>query len=106
MDIEPERVDSETIVVLLHLRKLLKELRETGREVETKLITEVLDSSNRELAEHAGVNNFIISNHMVSMILCRSVKKTTFSMPMTISSPRSARKSTSSRRDYTSTNFP
>ncbi len=71
MDIEPERIDSETIVVLLHLRKLLKELRDTGREVETKLITEVLDSSNRELVSHAGVNDFIISNRMVSMIFAQ-----------------------------------
>lgn len=71
MDIDPERIDSETIVVLLHLRKLLKELRETGREVETKLITEVLDSSNRELVSHAGVNDFIISNRMVSMIFAQ-----------------------------------
>lgn len=71
MDIDPERIDSETIVVVLHLRKLLKELRETGREVETKLITEVLDSSNRELVSHAGVNDFIISNRMVSMIFAQ-----------------------------------
>lgn len=71
MDIDPERIDSETIVVLLHLRKLLKELRDTGSEVETKLITEVLDSSNRELVSHAGVNDFIISNRMVSMIFAQ-----------------------------------
>ena len=71
MDIDLERIDSETIVVLLHLRKLLKELRDTGSEVETKLITEVLDSSNRELVSHAGVNDFIISNRMVSMIFAQ-----------------------------------
>jgi hypothetical protein len=71
VDVDPERIDSETIVVLLHLRKLLKQIRDTGRDVETKLITEVLDSSNRELVSHAGVNDFIISNRMVSMIFAQ-----------------------------------
>ena len=46
MDSEPERIDSETIVVLLHLRKLQKVLTDAGKIVETKLITEVLESAN------------------------------------------------------------
>lgn len=71
MDSEAERIDSETIVVLLHLRKLQKALTEAGKIVETKLITEVLESSNRELVAHAGVNDFIISNRMVSMIFAQ-----------------------------------
>lgn len=71
MDSEPERIDSETIVVLLHLRKLQKALTDAGKTVETKLITEVLNSSNRELVAHAGVNDFIISNRMVSMIFAQ-----------------------------------
>ena len=68
LDSEPERIDSETIVVLLHLRKLQKALADAGRIVDTKLVTEVLESANRELVAHAGVNDFIISNRMVSMI--------------------------------------
>ena len=71
MDAEPERIDSETIVVLLHLRKLQKALADAGRIVDTKLITEVLESANRELVAHAGVNDFIISNRMVSMIFAQ-----------------------------------
>ena len=71
MDSEPERIDSETIVVLLHLRKLQKVLTDVGKIVETKLITEVLESANRELVAHAGVNDFIISNRMVSMIFAQ-----------------------------------
>jgi hypothetical protein len=67
----PERVDSETIIVLLHLRKLQREAQEAGRKVETKIITEVLDSSNQELITRAGVNDFIISNRMVSMIFAQ-----------------------------------
>ncbi len=71
LDAEPERIDSETIVVLLHLRKQLKTLSEAGTRVSTKLITEILDSSNRELVSHAGVDDFIISNRMVSMLFAQ-----------------------------------
>ncbi|HJS73498.1 MAG TPA: hypothetical protein VJ921_04365, partial [Vicinamibacteria bacterium] len=71
LDAEPERIDSETIVVLLHLRKQLKALSEKGTRVSTKLITEILDSSNRDLVSHAGVDDFIISNRMVSMLFAQ-----------------------------------
>lgn len=71
LESDAERIDSETIVVLLHLRKLLKALSESGRSVETKLITEVLNSENQELVAHAGVNDFIISNRMVSMVFAQ-----------------------------------
>jgi hypothetical protein len=71
LDAEPERIDSETIVVLLHLRKQLKALTDAGTKVSTKLITEILDSSNRDLISHAGVDDFIISNRMVSMIFAQ-----------------------------------
>jgi hypothetical protein len=71
LDAEPERIDSETIVVLLHLRKQLKALTEAGTRVATKLITEILDSANRDLVSHAGVDDFIISNRMVSMLFAQ-----------------------------------
>jgi hypothetical protein len=71
LDAEPERIDSETIVVLLHLRKQLKALAEAGKKVQTKLITEILDSANRDLVSHAGVDDFIISNRMVSMLFAQ-----------------------------------
>ena len=70
-ELSPERVDSETIIVLLHLRKLLKEAVAQGREITTKIITEVLDSRNQELISRAGVNDFIISNRMVSMVFAQ-----------------------------------
>jgi hypothetical protein len=71
LDAEPERIDSETIVVLLHLRKQLKALTDAGTRVQTKLITEILDSANRDLVSHAGVDDFIISNRMVSMLFAQ-----------------------------------
>ncbi|MHC4608672.1 MAG: CASTOR/POLLUX-related putative ion channel, partial [Planctomycetota bacterium] len=37
----------------------------------TKLITEVMSSENQELISRAGVNDFIISNRLVSMMLAQ-----------------------------------
>jgi len=70
-EMDAERVDAETIIVLLHLRKLVAEAKADGRPVSTKLITEVLDSANQELISRAGVNDFIISNRMVSMMFAQ-----------------------------------
>jgi hypothetical protein len=69
--LDAERVDAETIIVLLHLRKLLREAGDADRSVDTQLITEVLDSSNQALISRAGVNDFIISNRMVSMMFAQ-----------------------------------
>lgn len=62
-----ERVDSESIMVLLHLRRLK---RERGGS-HTKIITEVLDSANQDLINRAGVDDFIISDRLVSMLFAQ-----------------------------------
>ena len=67
----PERTDSETIVILLLLRKIMESNpREEGRSP-TKLITEILESENQSLVAHAGVNDFIISNRFISMLVAQ-----------------------------------
>ena len=66
-----ERIDSETIVVLLLLRHLKKSIESEGGKVKTKVVTEVLDSNNQALIHQAGVNDFIISNRLVSMLLAQ-----------------------------------
>ncbi len=55
--------DSETILILLLLRQLLAE---TGSD--TKLITEILESSHSALVRHVGGHDFIVSNQLVSTI--------------------------------------
>ncbi len=70
-EVDAERTDSETIVVLLHLRRMAKARREQGLPLNTKIITEVLDSANQDLISRAGVNDFLISNRMVSMIFAQ-----------------------------------
>lgn len=66
-----ERIDSETIVVLLLLRQMRHSVEAAGGKVKTKIVTEVLDSSNRGLIHQAGVNDSIISNQLVSMLLAQ-----------------------------------
>lgn len=68
-DGDTERADSETIVILLLLRKIFADHPEES--ASTKLITEVLDSVNQDLVSHAGVHDFIISNRYVSMLLAQ-----------------------------------
>src|SRR5690606_16064954 len=77
-DADDERMDSETIVILLLLRTIFREMTQ-GRSAAkhevnghtTKLITEVLNSENQELVARAGVNDFIISNRFISMLLAQ-----------------------------------
>jgi hypothetical protein len=68
-DAAPERVDSETIIILLLLRSILAQHPEAQRK--TRLITEVQDSENQELISRAGVNDFVISNRLVSKIFAQ-----------------------------------
>ncbi|MDQ3032487.1 MAG: hypothetical protein M3Y87_08735 [Myxococcota bacterium] len=68
-ELAPERVDSESIVVLLHLRSI-RRVAGAG-ERRTKIVTEVLESGNQELVSKAGVDDVIISNRMVSMIFAQ-----------------------------------
>jgi hypothetical protein len=68
---DAERTDAETIVLLLHLRRMQRERAEKGLPVGTKILTEVLDSQNQDLICRAGVNDFLISSRMVSMIFAQ-----------------------------------
>jgi Trk K+ transport system NAD-binding subunit len=66
---DSERTDSETIIILLLLRSIFEaNPEESGR---TALITEVMDSDNQELISKAGVNDFIVSNRLVSNMLAQ-----------------------------------
>ncbi len=66
---DQNRTDSETIVILLLLRAIFEE--QPNRNIETRLITEILDSENQLLVHDTGVKDFIISNRLVSMILAQ-----------------------------------
>ncbi len=69
---DTEKLDSTTITTLLLIRQLFREYENnTGKKVETKLVTEVMNSSNLELVARTGVNDSIISGQMVSKILAQ-----------------------------------
>jgi len=70
VELPAERIDAESIMVLLHLRALTREAAAT-RKVETRIITEVLESGNQDLMSHAGANDFIVSDRLVSMIVAQ-----------------------------------
>ncbi|MBW1873669.1 MAG: hypothetical protein JRJ19_16495, partial [Deltaproteobacteria bacterium] len=64
-----ERTDSETLVILLLLRKILRD--SAVMKLSTKIITQVLNSENQELITQTNVDDFIISNKMITMILAQ-----------------------------------
>ncbi|MBN2444214.1 MAG: hypothetical protein JXJ04_22815 [Spirochaetales bacterium] len=68
-DYTPEKVDSDTMLILLLLREIRKQ---TGiHEIQTKIITQVLNSENQELIEKTNVDDFIISNKMITKIIAQ-----------------------------------
>jgi len=61
---EMQQADAKTLITLLHLRNIA-ELRETKLNV----VSEMLDTKNRDLATVTEVDDFIISDDMVSLII-------------------------------------
>ncbi len=59
-----QEADARTLVTLLHLRDIA-----TRDETPFSIVSEMLDLRNRELAEVAGVDDFIISEHLVSLMM-------------------------------------
>ena len=64
---QADKIDSDTLIILLLLRKIKSELPE-GR---TKIITQVLNSDNQEIITQTDVDDFIISNKLITMILAQ-----------------------------------
>lgn len=68
-DYSPERIDSDTLVILLLLRQLQKEQAVPGGRA--KIITQVLNSDNQDLVKQSNVDDFIISNKLITRILAQ-----------------------------------
>ncbi len=60
-----DKIDSDTLIILLLLRKVIKE--EDG----IHIITQVLNSENQEIITQTNVDDFIISNKLITMILAQ-----------------------------------
>ncbi len=61
-----DRVDSNTILVLLMLQKINLKLNK-----KTKIVTQILNSANQELMTQTKVDDFLMSNKMTTMILAQ-----------------------------------
>jgi voltage-gated potassium channel Kch len=62
--LEPQEADAKTLVTLLHLRDMSER-----DETPFSIVSEMLDLRNRELAEATQVDDFIVSEHLVSLMM-------------------------------------
>ncbi|MDQ4127157.1 MAG: NAD-binding protein [Actinomycetota bacterium] len=58
--------DSKTLVSLLHLREIAEQSDQSF-----SIVSEMLDDRNRELAEIARADDFIVSDRLVSLMMCQ-----------------------------------
>ncbi|HEY5731124.1 MAG TPA: hypothetical protein VIS72_13810 [Anaerolineales bacterium] len=64
--LEPQEADAKTLVTLLHLRDM------AGQDATPfSIVSEMLDIQNRELAEVTQVDDFIVSEHLISLMLAQ-----------------------------------
>jgi voltage-gated potassium channel Kch len=64
--LDAQEADARTLVTLLHLRDIVSK-----DETPFSIVSEMLDLRNRELAEVAQVDDFIVSEHLVSLMLAQ-----------------------------------
>jgi voltage-gated potassium channel Kch len=62
--LEPQEADAKTLVTLLHLRDMAEK-----DATPFSIVSEMLDLRNRELAEATQVDDFIVSEHLVSLMM-------------------------------------
>jgi voltage-gated potassium channel Kch len=63
-EIDIQEADAETLITLLHLRDIVEK-----EKLNFSITTEMLDINNRKLAKIAKVNDFIVSDKMISFLL-------------------------------------
>jgi voltage-gated potassium channel Kch len=64
--LDHQEADARTLVTLLHLRHIVE-----SDESPFSIVSEMLDLRNRELAEAARVDDFIVSDHFISLMLAQ-----------------------------------
>ena len=63
-NLDPQEADARTLITLLHLRDISEK-----DSTPFSIVSEMLDLRNRELAEVARVDDFIVSDHLISLML-------------------------------------
>lgn len=64
VNLGPQEADARTLITLLHLRNIAER-----DETPFSIVSEMLDLRNRELAEVAKVDDFIVSDHLISLMM-------------------------------------
>ena len=64
--LDVQTTDAKTLVTLLHLRDIAE-----NDETPFSIVSQMLDLRNRELAEAARVDDFIVSEHLISLMLAQ-----------------------------------
>lgn len=64
--LEAQEADAKTLVTLLHLRDMAQK-----DETPFSIVSEMLDLRNRELAEATQVDDFIVSEHLISLMMAQ-----------------------------------
>ncbi len=63
-----DKIDSDTLIILLLLRSIKQE---NNIDDDTHIITQILNSENQEIITQTEVDDFIISNKLITMILAQ-----------------------------------
>jgi voltage-gated potassium channel Kch len=75
-NLEMQDADAQTLITLLHLRRISEE---TGKEI--KVVSEMLDLRNRDLAEVTKADDFIVSDKLISLLISQ-VSENKYLMPV------------------------
>mgnify|MGYP001770945213 FL=1 len=67
--LETQEADAKTLVTLLHLR----DIRERSQQ-KFSIVSEMLDLRNRQLAEVTQADDFIVSDHLVSLLMAQAAE--------------------------------
>jgi ion channel POLLUX/CASTOR len=73
-ELDHEDADSRTLVTLLHLREIADRSSRSF-----SIVSEMLDDRNRELAEIARADDFIVSDRLVSLMMCQVAENKEYS---------------------------
>jgi ion channel POLLUX/CASTOR len=100
--VEPQEADARTLVTLLHLRDMAQK-----DETPFSIVSEMLDLRNRELAEATQVDDFIVSEHLISLMMAQlSENPELFKVFTDIFDPDGAEIYLKPVRDYVATGEP
>ena len=100
--LESQEADARTLVTLLHLRDIV-----SYDETPFSIVSEMLDLRNRELAEVAQVDDFIVSEHLISLMLSQlSENEKLFEVFQSIFAPEGAEIYLKPVKDYVETEQP